>query len=170
MPYPSSHTEMTSGICSTPTALRLSQNTPSLVPAFPIVAKHTSSPFREKPRETARAAGDSRYSFDAHARPTDRGICAPTGESSDADWPVASGVELREVLRQIGQPDREHEGLVAVVAGPPVTRAEGVRHAELSDLLALARDAKGRVPDQDLAPRELTRRPAAHGEPVVGED
>src|SRR5213083_1200602 len=37
---------MTRGICRTPAAFRLSQNTPSLVPAFPIVAKQTSSPPR----------------------------------------------------------------------------------------------------------------------------
>ena len=57
------------------------------------------------------------------------------------------GVELREVLGEIGQSDREHERLVAVIPRPPVTRSERVRHPELGDLLALAGYAKRGVPD-----------------------
>ena len=83
---------------------------------------------------------------------------------------VRVGVELREVLREIRQADGEHEGLVPVVARPPIARPERARHAELGDLFALPGDAKGRVPHQDLAPRELAGRPAADREPIVRKD
>src|SRR5206468_6534915 len=66
--------------------------------------------------------------------------------------------------------DREHERLVAVVAGPPVPGTEGLRHRELCDLLAFAGDAKRRVTDEHLAAGKLARRAAAHGEAVVGDD
>src|SRR5512135_639939 len=83
MPYPSSQTATTSGICMTPAAFTDSQKIPSAAPALPVVAKQTSSPLREKPRETSRSTDESRYSFEAHASPTARGIWPATGEMSD---------------------------------------------------------------------------------------
>ena len=83
---------------------------------------------------------------------------------------IGVGVELSEVLRKVGQSDREHERLVAVIPRAPVSRAKRMGHPELGDLFSLARYPKGRVPDEDLSPGELARRPAAYREPVVGED
>ena len=77
---------MRSGTWRTPTAFTDSQNRPSAAAALPIVVKQTSLPLRENPFATSRSTADSRYSFDAHARPTDRGMCAATGEKSDATW------------------------------------------------------------------------------------
>ena len=79
---------MRSGTWSTPTAFTDSQKRPSAAAALPIVVKQTSSPLRENPFATSRSTADSRYSFEAHARPTDRGMCAATGEKSDATWIV----------------------------------------------------------------------------------
>ena len=83
---------------------------------------------------------------------------------------VRVGVELREVLREVGEPDREHEGLIAVVPRAPVTRPKGPRHGELRDLLSLPGDAEGGLADEDLASRQLARRATPNGEPVVGDD
>ena len=44
--------DMRSGTRSTPAAFSVSQKSPSLVPALPIVAKQISSPFLEKPLPT----------------------------------------------------------------------------------------------------------------------
>ena len=49
IPYPSSHTDIANGTCSTPAALIASQNRPSLVAASPMVPNATSSPLTEKP-------------------------------------------------------------------------------------------------------------------------
>ena len=83
---------------------------------------------------------------------------------------VRIGVELREVLREVGEPDREHEGLIAVVPRAPITRPKGPRHGELRDLLSLPGDAEGGFADEDLASRQLARRATPNGEPVVGDD
>ena len=83
---------------------------------------------------------------------------------------VRVGVELGEVLRQIGETDREHEGLVAVVARSPIAGPESARHGQLCDLLTFPRDAERRLSDEHLTSRELARRPAAHREAIVGDD
>ena len=49
IPYPSSQTEKTTGICKTPAALILSKNIPSDVEASPMEVKQTSLPSLEKP-------------------------------------------------------------------------------------------------------------------------
>ena len=83
---------------------------------------------------------------------------------------VGVGVELREVVLERRDADRHRERLVAVIAAPPVTRPEGVRHPEVRDLLAVTEDAERRPTVQHLAPTDLGRGAAQHGEAVVGND
>ena len=57
IPYPSSHTDIARGTCSTPQALIDSQKSPSLVAASPMVPKATSLPLTEKPSWTPFSCG-----------------------------------------------------------------------------------------------------------------
>ena len=59
MPYPSSQIETSAGACSTPSALRVSQNIPSAQLALPMVPQAISSPPREK-RVRPASSGSSR--------------------------------------------------------------------------------------------------------------
>src|SRR5512137_66533 len=79
---------MTAGALSTPMALTDSQNIPSAVDAFPMVAQVTSSPLWEK-RVWPLSDSSSRYRRDAYARPTARGIWAAVGETSAATLYIA---------------------------------------------------------------------------------
>src|SRR5437868_10309787 len=78
MPYPSSHTNMANGTCNTPAAFIVSQNTPSLVDASPIVVKQTSFPLLDK-------CGNCfnnftlRNNLEASANPKERGVCPAVG-------------------------------------------------------------------------------------------
>src|SRR5262245_10653960 len=80
------------------------------------------------------------------------------------------GVELREVLRERGRADGEHEGLVAVVAAAPVTLAEGPGHGQLRHFLAVAEDAELGLARQHLAAADEADLPAAEGDAVVVDD
>jgi hypothetical protein len=64
---------------------------------------------------------------------------------------VGMGIELREELLQRQQAQRHQEGLVAVVPRTPVPWAEGFRHGNLGDLLAIAEDAEFGFAGEDLA-------------------
>src|ERR1700730_15486245 len=90
MPYPSSQTDIANGTCSTPTALIVSQNSPSLVAASPIVPKATSFPLTENPSCRDLSWGLSRYSFEAYARPSNRGIQPATLETSALEFGVST--------------------------------------------------------------------------------
>jgi hypothetical protein len=90
MPYPSSHTESAIGTCRTPAALTASQKRPSLVEASPMVPKATSLPLTEKPSCTGASCGFSRYSFDAYARPTRRGIQPATFDTSALEFAMST--------------------------------------------------------------------------------
>src|SRR5512132_2157226 len=83
---------------------------------------------------------------------------------------VRIGVELREVLLERGGADREHDGLIAVVTAAPVSGTHDVRHRELRDLFAVTEDPERSPSRQHLAPAELARGAASHGEAVVGND
>ena len=79
-------------------------------------------------------------------------------------------VELGEERADVGHPGRPHEGLVPVVAGPPVARPERLGHRDVGDLFAVAEDAEGGVASQDLSPPDDGGSAAAVGQPVVGDD
>ena len=51
-------------------------------------------------------------------------------------------IELCEELVECGDAEGEHEGLVAVVAGAPVSAAERARHRQLRDFLPVAENAE----------------------------
>src|SRR5574341_836241 len=74
---------ITAGACNTPMALTDSQNRPSAVEALPIVAQVTSLPLFENSLNCFNSSSP-RYTTDAYASPTARGICAPVGETSSA--------------------------------------------------------------------------------------
>src|SRR5260370_15528359 len=82
IPYPSSQTESAIGTCRTPAALTVSQQWPSLVAASPMVPNATSWPLTEKPSCAVRSSGLLRYSFEAYARPSKRGIQLATLDTS----------------------------------------------------------------------------------------
>src|SRR2546425_3361601 len=83
---------------------------------------------------------------------------------------IGRGVELREELRQIGHDGREHERLVAVVAGTPIAVSEEFRECQLRDLLAVAEDAEAGLAGEDFTPPDHARRAAADRESVVRDD
>src|SRR4029077_11553815 len=97
IPYPSSQTDSATGTCSTPMALTASQKGPSLVAASPIVPNATSLPLTEKPSCTDFSCGLSRYSFDAYASPTNRGIHPAMFETS--------AVELGMSIERMNSPE-----------------------------------------------------------------
>ena len=97
------------------------------------------------------------------------GVHLPPGRARLA-LRIRVGVELCEVLFEGEGPDREHEGLVAVVARAPVAGAEGPGHRELRDLLAVAEDPELRLAGEHLAAAEVARLPRQVPEPVVVED
>ncbi|SRR5260221_6233145 len=83
---------------------------------------------------------------------------------------VGMGIELGEVFVEGGRADGEHEGLVAVVAGPPVAAAEGAGHGQLRHLLAVAEDAELGLAGQHFLAADEAHLPAAEGNPVVLEN
>src|SRR5262245_60346742 len=74
---------MIAGAFSTPIALTASQNRPSAVEALPIVVQATSLPLFENSLNCF-SSSIPRYTTDAYASPTARGICAAVGETSSA--------------------------------------------------------------------------------------
>src|SRR5439155_9781574 len=83
---------------------------------------------------------------------------------------IGRGVELGEELRQIRHAGREHQRLVAVVAGAPVAVPEALRQRELRDLLAIAEDAEAGLAGENFTTPDDARGATADGEAVVGED
>ncbi len=83
---------------------------------------------------------------------------------------VGVAIELREEGADVRHLRSPHEGLVAVVARPPVAWAEGLGHSQLRNLLAVAEDPEGGVPAQDLRAPDDAGPAAAVGEAVVGDD
>ena len=77
------HYPLMAGAFNTPMALTDSQKIPSAVEALPMLAHATSSPFFENCVNCFNS-GRPRYSTEAYARPTVRGICVPVGETSAA--------------------------------------------------------------------------------------
>src|SRR6185503_14068718 len=74
---------ITAGACNTPSALTDSQNRPSAVEALPIDTHATSLPLFENSLNCFNSS-IPRYTTDAYASPTARGIWAPVGETSSA--------------------------------------------------------------------------------------
>src|SRR5438445_1884735 len=104
MPYPSSQTDSAIGTWRTPAALTVSQKCASLVAASPMVPKATSLPLTEKPSCAVRSCGLFRYSFDAYASPSSRGIHPATLDTS--------AVELGVSIDRVNSP-RSSRNLVA---------------------------------------------------------
>ena len=114
------------------------------------------------------------------------GLVAPGAvrvEQREAKWPfmarpavagscvhVGVGVELGEELLEVDHAQREHPGLVAVVAGAPVAFAEGARDGELGDLLAVAEDAELGLAAQHFAAADDGCLARAVGQAVIGDE
>ncbi len=83
---------------------------------------------------------------------------------------VGVGVELRKELLRGHPPQGEHQGLVAVIAGAEVARAEGVGQGHLGHFLAVAEDAELGLAGEDLLAGDDAEEAAEPGGAVVPED
>ncbi len=83
---------------------------------------------------------------------------------------VGVSVELSEELLDGEEFQREHEGLVAVVAGSHVAQREGVGEGDLRDFLAIAEDAEHGAAEHDLTARKRAHLSAAVCDAVVAEN
>ena len=63
-------------------------------------------------------------------------------------------IELSEELLDVAFSDGEHEGLITVVTGPPVSLSEGFGHGQLGHFFAVTKDSKLRFSGQYLPPTQ----------------
>ena len=82
---------------------------------------------------------------------------------------VGVGVELGEELAHRHRAQRQHEGLIAVVARPDVASAEGIGHRQLGHLLAVAEDPELGAPGEHLGATQNADVPAADADPIVAQ-
>jgi len=91
----------------------------------------------------------------------------PAGARLEPD--VGIGVELGEELLDGEQAEREHHGLIAVVAGAEVALAQHLRQRQVRHLLAVAEDAELGLAGEHLAAADQARLAALAGDAVIVE-
>ncbi len=83
---------------------------------------------------------------------------------------IGVSVELRKKGLEIEDPEGMHPGLVAVIAGAPITFAEGARNGQLGYFLAIAKNAKFGFAAQNLAAANQRNLAGLVSQAVIFED